>query len=132
MSKILEKILQLKTEIAKHDEAYHGNDNPIISDAEYDELRKKLAEYQQNYPQFFSAEEEKIGAKSLDIFNKIKHSKPMLSLANGFSEESIIDFIERTSPKLINRKLLENIIKAGYQIMINTDIRVGHLKQLVI
>ena len=83
MSKILDEILQLKAEIAKHDEAYHGNDNPTISDAEYDELRKKLAEYQQNYPHFFSVEEEKVGAKSLDIFNKIKHSKPMLSLANG-------------------------------------------------
>ena len=95
MSKILDEILQLKAQIAKHDEAYHGNDNPTISDAEYDELRKKLAEYQQNYPHFFSVEEEKVGAKSLDIFNKIKHSKPMLSLANGFSEENIIDFIEK-------------------------------------
>jgi DNA ligase (NAD+) len=95
MSKILDEILQLKAEIAKHDESYHGNDNPIISDAEYDELRKKLTKYQQDYPQFFSTEEEKVGAKSLDIFNKIKHSKPMLSLANGFSEENIIDFIEK-------------------------------------
>jgi DNA ligase (NAD+) len=95
MSEILNKILQLKLEISSHDEAYHRDDNPTISDAEYDELRKKLAEYQKNYPQFFSQEEEKVGAKSLDIFNKIKHSKPMLSLANGFSEEDITDFIEK-------------------------------------
>ena len=95
MSEILDKILQLKAEIAKHDEAYHRNDNPIISDAEYDELRKKLTEYHKNYPQFFSSEEEKVGAKSLDIFNKIKHSKPMLSLSNGFYEEDITDFIEK-------------------------------------
>ena len=95
MSEILNKILQLKLEISSHDEAYHRDDNPTISDAEYDELRKKLAEYQKNYPQFFSQEEEKVGAKSLDIFNKIKHSKPMLSLANGFSEEDIMDFIEK-------------------------------------
>jgi NAD-dependent DNA ligase len=37
MSKILDEILQLKAEIAKHDEAYHGTDNPIIYDDEYDE-----------------------------------------------------------------------------------------------
>ena len=46
MSKILEKILQLKTEIAKHDEAYHSLDNPLISDEKYDELRKKLEKQQ--------------------------------------------------------------------------------------
>lgn len=95
MTEIFDKIHQLKAQITKHDEDYHRNDNPTISDAEYDELRKKLLEYQKDYPHFFSPEEEKVGAKSLDIFNKIKHSKPMLSLANGFSEEDIADFIEK-------------------------------------
>lgn len=115
MSKILNEILQLKAEIAKHDEAYHGNDNPIISDAKYDELRKKLTEYQQNYPQFFSTEEEKVGAKSLDIFNKIKHSKPMLSLANGFSEENIIDFIEKIERFLGLEKTMQEFDKSSPQ-----------------
>ena len=95
MTEIFDKIHQLKAQIAKHDEDYHRNDNPTISDSEYGELRKKLLEYQKDYPHFFSTEEEKVGAKSLDIFNKIKHSKPMLSLANGFSEEDIADFIEK-------------------------------------
>ena len=95
MTEIFDKIHQLKAQITKHDEDYHRNDNPTISDAEYDELRKKLLEYQKDYPHFFSPDEEKVGAKSLDIFNKIKHSKPMLSLANGFSEEDIMDFIEK-------------------------------------
>ena len=115
MSKILDKILQLKSEIAKHDEAYHRNDNPIISDAEYDELRKNLAKYQQDYPQFFSPEEEKVGAKSLDIFNKIKHSKPMLSLANGFSEENIIDFIEKIERFLGLEKNVQDLDKSTLQ-----------------
>ena len=115
MSKILDEILQLKAQIAKHDEAYHGNDNPTISDGEYDELRKKLTEYQQNYPQFFSVEEEKVGAKSLDIFNKIKHSKPMLSLANGFSEENIIDFIEKIERFLGLEKNMQELDKSNPQ-----------------
>ena len=97
--KITQEIKALQLEISKHDEAYHSFDAPLISDAKYDDLRKKLEEYQNNYPQFFNDElinfNKKVGAKTLDIFSKIKHAKPMLSLANGFSEEDIQDFIQR-------------------------------------
>jgi len=92
---ILQEINELKNKIAKYDIAYHQLDNPLIADYEYDELRIKLAEFQKNYPQYFSKDDEKIGAQSLDIFNKIMHSKPMLSLANGFSSQDIADFIEK-------------------------------------
>ncbi len=93
----LEKINALKTEIAKHDEAYHHLDSPLISDAKYDELRKKLEEYRRDFPQFFNEEKDKVGGKTLDIFNKIRHAKPMLSLSNGFSREDIQDFIDRVN-----------------------------------
>ncbi len=128
MSKILDKILQLKSEIAKHDEAYHRNDNPTISDAEYDDLKKELTQYQKDYPQFFPQEEEKIGAKSLDIFNKIKHSKPMLSLANGFEEENIIDFIEKIERFLGFEKNPLNIEKSSLQPdLFSTNIALNNL-----
>lgn len=97
MEKIFDEIKKLKAEIAKHDEAYHTLDAPLISDAEYDKLRKKLEEYRENYPQFFEGEKEKVGGKVLESFSKIKHSKPMLSLSNGFSSEDITDFIERVN-----------------------------------
>ncbi|MFM7702232.1 MAG: DNA ligase LigA-related protein, partial [Alphaproteobacteria bacterium] len=74
---ILQEINELKNKIAKYDIAYHQLDNPLITDYEYDKLRIKLVEFQKNYPQYFSKDDEKIGAKSLDIFNKITHSKPM-------------------------------------------------------
>ncbi|MFM8185352.1 MAG: NAD-dependent DNA ligase LigA, partial [Alphaproteobacteria bacterium] len=104
--------------------AYHQLDNPLITDYEYDKLRIKLVEFQKNYPQYFSKDDEKIGAKSLDIFNKITHSKPMLSLSNGFSSQDIADFIEKVQrflglyeknsvsqnslPDLFSNNLLEN------------------------
>ncbi len=97
MSDILTKINELKKEIEKHDRAYHTLDAPLISDAKYDELKQKLEEYHTNFPQFFSEEDEKIGGKTLEVFSKIKHSKPMLSLSNGFTREDIEDFIERVS-----------------------------------
>ncbi|MFM7620505.1 MAG: NAD-dependent DNA ligase LigA [Alphaproteobacteria bacterium] len=92
---VIKKINDLKLLIAKHDEAYHTFDSPLISDQEYDELKKNLHEYQINFPQYFDESDEKIGGKTLEIFSKIKHSKPMLSLANGFSVEDIEDFITR-------------------------------------
>ncbi|MFZ9181123.1 MAG: NAD-dependent DNA ligase LigA [Rickettsiales bacterium] len=92
---ILQEINELKNKIAKYDIAYHQEDSPLITDSQYDELRNKLEYFKKNYPQYFSKDDEKVGAKSLDIFNKITHSKPMLSLSNGFLSQDIADFIEK-------------------------------------
>jgi len=92
---IKQKIEKLRAEIARHDKAYHTMDAPLISDAAYDELRKKLEKYRQKFPQFFDKNDDKVGGKTLDIFSKVKHAKPMMSLSNGFSREDIADFIER-------------------------------------
>ncbi len=94
---IKDQIEKLKAEIACHDEAYHTLDAPLISDAAYDELRKKLEEYRASFPQFFEQKSEKVGGKTLEVFSKIRHTKPMLSLANGFSREDISDFIDRVN-----------------------------------
>lgn len=95
MSEIAAKIKILKAEIAKHDEAYHTSDAPLISDAQYDELRLELEKYRQEFPQFFDGEKEKVGGPALESFSKVQHKKPMLSLSNGFSAEDIADFFER-------------------------------------
>ena len=97
MQNIEKKIKDLKAEIAKHDEAYHTLDKPLISDAKYDELRKEIEEFRIKYPDFFTAENEKVGGKTLEIFSKIRHKKPMLSLSNGFTKDDIQDFINRVN-----------------------------------
>lgn len=95
MTTISSKITDLKAEIAKHDQAYHTLDAPLISDAKYDEMKRELEKYREEFPQYFGDEDEKVGGKTLDIFSKVKHRKPMLSLSNGFTREDISDFIER-------------------------------------
>jgi len=99
VSKIKQEISNLLQEIAKHDEAYHTKDSPLISDSEYDNLRSKLESFKSKYPDFFSGEikalYDLVGGKTLDIFSKIEHSKPMLSLANAFDEEDVKDFIKK-------------------------------------
>lgn len=97
MTTISSKIKSLKAEIAKHDAAYHTLDAPLISDAKYDELRLEFEKYRTEFPEFFVEEDEKVGGKTLEVFSKIKHSKPMLSLSNGFSREDISDSIERVN-----------------------------------
>ena len=48
---IINQINQLRAEINKHNVAYHRDDNPIILDAEFDELRKKLTDLEEKYPE---------------------------------------------------------------------------------
>ena len=92
---ILEQINFLQQEIAKHDTAYHQHDQPLITDASYDDLKKQLKQYQEQYQQYFATQQSIVAPPALSIFGKIKHSKPMLSLANAFTEQDVVDFIEK-------------------------------------
>ena len=91
------KYKKLVAEIARHDALYHGQDNPEITDAEYDALRKQLDELEAQHPEFVTADSpsQTVGAAPSSGFKKIKHNVPMLSLSNVFSEEELDDFITR-------------------------------------
>ena len=88
---------QLVSEIKKHDELYFQKDDPDISDAEYDELRKELLELEKSYPDLISADSpsQKVGSAPKRGFKKVQHAVPMLSLSNVFSEEELSDFDAR-------------------------------------
>src|SRR5262245_21087157 len=79
----------LGEEIAKHDELYHRQDAPVISDAEYDKLRRRYEEIEARFPELVSAESltQKVGAKPSEKFAKVRHRVPMLSLGNAFADE---------------------------------------------
>ena len=76
---------------------------------------KKLEKFQQDFPQFFDAKKldeiEKVGGKTLESFSKIRHRKPMLSLANGFFKEDIEDFITRIN-RFLGIEKLESSVEA--------------------
>lgn len=93
---IKQKIEDLRKELAKHDIAYHQKDAPIISDADYDALKKELADLEEKYPEYKNNDLlSKVGAAPLEEFSKVVHKKPMLSLANAFDRGDIEDFAER-------------------------------------
>ena len=76
------------------DAAYHGNDAPEISDAEYDGLKRRLAQLEAENPELKSANSPsgKVGAKPSEGFAKVRHAVPMLSLSNAFNEDDMRKF----------------------------------------
>ena len=87
----------LAAQIAEHDKRYYQEDAPIISDMEYDALRQQLEALEKAFPLLITPQSptQKVGAAPSEKFGKIKHSVPMLSLANAFTEEDVSDFLER-------------------------------------
>lgn len=87
----------LGAQIAEHDRRYYEEDAPSISDAEYDVLRKRYETLEGLFPELKSSESltQKVGAKVSEKFAKIRHRVPMLSLANGFADEEVEEFVER-------------------------------------
>ena len=83
--------------INAHDIAYHQNDAPTISDADYDALRKQLLALEKAFPNLKSGDspEAKVGAAPSGKFAKVKHVVPMLSLSNAFEDNDVTDFADR-------------------------------------
>ena len=87
----------LRDLLNKHAYAYYVLDEPTIPDSEYDQLFAELQALENAHPQLVVAHSptQRVGAAPLPEFSQIRHSVPMLSLGNGFSEEDIIAFDRR-------------------------------------
>ncbi len=92
-----QELERLALEITRHDALYHGKDNPEISDAEYDALRRRNLGIEQRFPDLIREDSpsKKVGFVALDKFEKVTHSIPMLSLENAFNDQDVYDFTKR-------------------------------------
>ncbi len=83
--------------IRYHDRKYYSEDEPEISDAEYDGLRRELEELEAGYPELITPDSptQTVGAAPSQGFKKVRHAVPMLSLSNAFGEEDVSQFLER-------------------------------------
>lgn len=88
---------RLAIEIGEHDVRYHQEDAPTISDADYDALRRRLAELETKHPDLATPASPtgKVGAAPARGFAKVRHAIPMLSLGNCFTDADVVDFVER-------------------------------------
>ena len=102
---------KLTREIERHDIAYHQNDAPEISDADYDALRNELNAIEAQYPELVSKDSptQKVGAAPAKGFKKVKHAVPMLSLSNLFTEEDLQDFLGKIARFLNNDDPIEMV-----------------------
>ncbi len=87
------EIAALRAEIAGHDRAYHQQDAPVITDAEYDALRQRLKTLEAAHPEL--AQTDGVGAPPAAGFAKLRHGVPMLSLDNAFGPEDFLEFTAR-------------------------------------
>ena len=88
---------RLTEELSKHDQRYYQEDAPIISDAQYDALRRRYEALEKLFPELVTDQSltQKVGSKPSEKFAKIKHSIPMLSLGNVFTDDDVSDFVAR-------------------------------------
>jgi len=91
------RIKSLSMEIRAADEHYYNEDAPLISDADYDTLRKELIALETEFPHLVTKNSptQKVGVKPSGRFGKIQHRVPMLSLDNAFNDEDVVDFTKR-------------------------------------
>ena len=92
-----EELARISEEIATHDRAYHGDDAPLVSDAEYDALRRRHTELEARHPELARADtpSRRVGSPPSAAFGKHAHRAPMLSLGNALSPSDFLDFSTR-------------------------------------
>lgn len=87
-------ILKLRTELHEHNHRYYVENNPQISDYEFDQKMRELQELEARYPDMYDANSptQRVGSDLNNEFVQVEHKYPMLSLSNTYSEEEVADF----------------------------------------
>ncbi|MFJ7849375.1 NAD-dependent DNA ligase LigA [Peribacillus sp. NPDC097206] len=87
-------VLELQTLLNQYSYEYYVLDQPSVPDAEYDRLLRDLIELEEKFPELKTPDSptQRVGGAILDMFEKVEHTTPMLSLGNAFNEDDLRDF----------------------------------------
>lgn len=90
-------LTKLRDEINYHNYKYYVENNPVVSDYEYDLLLKKLESLEAEFPDLVTADSptQRVGGEPLKVFKTVEHKTPMLSLDNAYSYDELREFDER-------------------------------------
>ena len=88
---VKQKIAQLRDQLNYHSRRYYVLDSPEISDSEYDALMQELKKLEESHPDLVTADSptQRVGAEPISAFGIVNHPRPLLSLANAFSDEDL-------------------------------------------
>src|SRR2546425_10360072 len=88
---VRQEVERLRREIEHHNHRYYVLDDPLVSDAEYDELFRRLEQLEAEHPELASPDSptQRVGAKPLEKFATVRHRYPMLSLNNVTTREAM-------------------------------------------
>ncbi|MBQ3695449.1 MAG: NAD-dependent DNA ligase LigA [Alphaproteobacteria bacterium] len=94
---IKQELQDLADKLERYDEAYHQKDAPLVSDAEYDALRRRAEQLEAEYPDLIpeNSLSKRVGFQPAAGFKKIEHTIPMLSLQDIFDEDEVVEFMNR-------------------------------------
>jgi len=91
----------------KYDQAYYNSDSPKITDSKYDEIKKRLLEFEKKHDQY-SLVSNKVGFAPSKKFSKVKHTEKMLSLGNAFNIDDMNNFYKKIK-NYLNYETTQNI-----------------------
>jgi DNA ligase (NAD+) len=108
---IKKRVEKLREETEYHNYRYYILDHPEISDAQYDRLMRELEKLEEEYPELRSPNSptQRVGASPLEEFEIVRHTIPMLSLANAFDETEARDFDKRVKKFLGTSEEIEYV-----------------------
>lgn len=100
--KIKNTIAILRQQIRQHNQNYYQYDQPVIADAEYDQLFQQLLQLEQAYPQYQTQDSptQRVGFAPAKVFSSATHKTPVLSLANAFHTADMHAFDQRIKRRL--------------------------------
>ncbi len=99
---IAQRVVELRDNIDYHNYRYYSLDDPLVPDAEYDRLLRELQSLEDRYPELIIPQSptRRVGAAPVEAFGEVVHTVPMLSLANAFEEQELVDFDRRVRERL--------------------------------
>ncbi len=102
MNEVDKRILELREQLNFHNYRYYALNDPLISDAEFDQLLRELQILEEKNPDLITRDSptQRVGASPLKSFSQVRHTLPMLSLGNAFSEEDVESFDRRIRERL--------------------------------
>lgn len=104
-----QQIVKLRQEIEEYNYYYYVLDAPLISDAEFDQLFRKLQDLENQFPELITPDSptQRVGAAPLSSFATVVHEIPMLSLSNAFSSDEVEAFQKRIRERLATDAVIE-------------------------